>query len=216
MTPDRPGPADTPSEERITGRLEGWNPQRGFGFLHPEAGGEAAFAHIRAFAKDDRLIEEGHLYSYTTHRNEKGRLRAEDIRPLRPAQPEPPPRQAMTDGRLPERIARRLILPAFLFIVFAISLTAQLSWLWLIIYGVASGVTFIGYRLDKRAAETRSWRVSETILLLLGLAGGWPGAILAQELYRHKTRKAAFRLLFWISTAINIAGFVQISVFSAV
>jgi len=27
--------------------------------------------------------------------------------------------------------------------------------------------------------------------------GGWPGALLAQQLFRHKTRKLSYQLLFW-------------------
>ena len=83
---------------------------------------------------------------------------------------------------------------------------------WWIVYGVASMGSVIGYWIDKNAAIQKSWRISETVLLLLGLVGGWPGAILAQELFRHKTRKGTFRYLFWMTVAINMAAFVQINV----
>ena len=49
---------------------------------------------------------------------------------------------------------------------------------------------------------------------MIGLAGGWPGAILAQEIFRHKTKKITFRTLFWMSVAINMAAFVQIAAFT--
>ena len=114
-----------------------------------------------------------------------------------------------------ERGPRFLVIPAFLFIVLAIATVESVSANWLIIYGVASLACFVGYGLDKRAAHRKEWRVSETILLLVGLVGGWPGAIVGQEVFRHKTQKVAFRTLFWMSVAINMAAFVQITAFSS-
>jgi uncharacterized membrane protein YsdA (DUF1294 family) len=78
-------------------------------------------------------------------------------------------------------------------------------------YAVVSVVTFVAYALDKRAAADGRWRTSESVLLSLGLLGGWPGAVLAQQWFRHKTRKAAFRAAFWGTVAINVLAFVLIA-----
>lgn len=200
------GAENVPRQE---GHLSGWNEARGFGFLKPVAGGPDAFAHVRAFAKDDRHIEEGHLYSYVAETDQTGRVRAADIRPVRPALLRP-----SLLAKLLTRSPRLLVIPAFLFIALAVSMVTEVSAGWFLVYGIASTACFIGYALDKRAAENNQWRVSETILLMIGLAGGWPGAIIAQELFRHKTKKLSFRTLFWMSVAINIAGFVQIAAFT--
>ena len=58
---------------------------------------------------------------------------------------------------------------------------------------------------DKLAARKAWRRVPETTLLVLGLAGGWPGAILGQQCFRHKTQKQPFRTWFFISVALNVA-----------
>lgn len=50
--------------------------------------------------------------------------------------------------------------------------------------------------------------MSESTLLLLGLVGGWPGAIVAQQTLRHKTIKLSFRVSFWLSVVVNIGVFV--------
>jgi hypothetical protein len=36
--------------------------------------------------------------------------------------------------------------------------------------------------------------------------GGWPGALVAQETLRHKSKKASFRIVFWATVLINCAG----------
>jgi uncharacterized membrane protein YsdA (DUF1294 family) len=48
-------------------------------------------------------------------------------------------------------------------------------------------------------------------LILLGMFGGWPGAILAQQLLRHKTAKLSFRAVFWVSILINVFVFVSLN-----
>ena len=49
---------------------------------------------------------------------------------------------------------------------------------------------------DKRRAQTGAWREPESALHLLELLGGWPGAFVAQRLFRHKTRKASYQFVF--------------------
>jgi uncharacterized membrane protein YsdA (DUF1294 family) len=83
--------------------------------------------------------------------------------------------------------------------------------LWVpIAYAVTSGVSFIAYAIDKRAARRGQWRVSEATLQLLAVGGGWPGALLAQQVLRHKTRKQTFQVVFWLAVAANIAAFALI------
>jgi uncharacterized membrane protein YsdA (DUF1294 family) len=71
-------------------------------------------------------------------------------------------------------------------------------------------VCFIYYAVDKSAAAAGRWRVPEGTLILLGLAGGWPGAIVAQQLLRHKSSKEDFRSAFWASVVLNVLAFVAL------
>jgi uncharacterized membrane protein YsdA (DUF1294 family) len=73
----------------------------------------------------------------------------------------------------------------------------------LALYLVASAITFVAYAIDKRAARKGSWRTKEKTLHLLALIGGWPGALLAQKLLRHKTAKQPFRGVFWLTVVLN-------------
>ena len=59
-------------------------------------------------------------------------------------------------------------------------------------------VVFVAYGIDRRRAAEGGFRISERTLQLLALLGGWPGAWLGQRLFRHKTRKLGFQLVFWM------------------
>jgi len=79
------------------------------------------------------------------------------------------------------------------------------------LYLLASLICFVLYLVDKRRAGTARRRVPERTLLLWGLIGGWPGAIAAQQIARHKTQKRSFRRAFWLSVVINVVLFVTLS-----
>jgi uncharacterized membrane protein YsdA (DUF1294 family) len=72
-----------------------------------------------------------------------------------------------------------------------------------VFYAAASVAAAIAYRLDKSAAERHGWRISERVLHFMAVMGGWPGALVAQEVFRHKRRKLSFRLVFWTTVALN-------------
>ena len=74
----------------------------------------------------------------------------------------------------------------------------------LLAYTVMSAIAFIAYGLDKSAASAGRQRTPESTLHFLGLFCGWPGALLAQRVFRHKSRKAAFQSTFWITVGVNV------------
>jgi uncharacterized membrane protein YsdA (DUF1294 family) len=73
------------------------------------------------------------------------------------------------------------------------------------VYLAASLATAVAYGIDKAAAQSGAWRTSERTLHVLALLGGWPGALIAQRVFRHKSRKASFRFEFWATVALNCA-----------
>lgn len=104
-------------------------------------------------------------------------------------------------------------LPILLFA--AIYAGAVLAWdlPWLVggAYLVTSLSCFVAYAIDKSAARNGGWRTPERTLLLLGLVGGWPGGVLAQQWLRHKTTKRSFQQMFWFTVVANVAGFLWLS-----
>ena len=78
----------------------------------------------------------------------------------------------------------------------------DLLFTWLVVHNV---MTFFIYGYDKLIAPSGIVRVPDSILLLEALMGGFIGAPLACELFRHKTQKLPFRQKFWIAEIVSVA-----------
>lgn len=69
---------------------------------------------------------------------------------------------------------------------------------------VLSLVAFALFGYDKRRAQTDGSRVPEKTLHWLALLGGWPGVLCGQRVFRHKTKKLSYRLIFWLCVALHL------------
>jgi uncharacterized membrane protein YsdA (DUF1294 family) len=65
-------------------------------------------------------------------------------------------------------------------------------------------VTFAYYALDKWLAAKPWFRIPEIVLHTLTAMGGSPAALLAMRVFRHKTIKPSFRILFWSIVLVQI------------
>jgi uncharacterized membrane protein YsdA (DUF1294 family)/cold shock CspA family protein len=187
---------------RVEGTLTTWTAERGFGFITPSDPAPEIFAHISSFGAT-ATPQVGLRVSYEIGANAEGKPRAERIMPLAPVkilqqQWSPAPRDSTS----------YLAIPAFL----ALGIVVAVLWqppLWVLwLYLGMSVLCFGAYGIDKRAAVRGRWRIPESSLLLPGLLGGWPGAIIGQQVFRHKTKKAAFVTSFWTSVVLNVILFV--------
>ena len=84
--------------------------------------------------------------------------------------------------------------------------------MWFVLINV---LTMAIYGADKMAARKGMRRVPEATLLAFGVTGGWPGAILGQQLFRHKTQKQPFKTYFMLSVILSIAAMAAVYHFSA-
>jgi uncharacterized membrane protein YsdA (DUF1294 family) len=73
--------------------------------------------------------------------------------------------------------------------------------LWIYL-ALINATAFGAFAFDKAAAQSNRRRTPETTLLALAFIGGSLGALVAQQILRHKTRKQPFRAIL-----IAIAGF---------
>jgi uncharacterized membrane protein YsdA (DUF1294 family) len=76
-----------------------------------------------------------------------------------------------------------------------------LAWSW--IFGV-SIASFFTYGYDKAIAGRNVTRVPEVVLHALTLLGGTFGSFLGMQIFRHKTQKKSFRIIFWVIVVIQI------------
>jgi uncharacterized membrane protein YsdA (DUF1294 family) len=86
-------------------------------------------------------------------------------------------------------------------------LSALVGFWWLSGYAITiSLLTYAVYGADKDSAQDRTsaWRAPENLLHGLELAGGWPGAFLAQHRLRHKCSKVAYQFVFWIIVTLHL------------
>jgi len=184
---------------RTQGKITHWNEEKGYGFITPTSSAKQVFVHIGAFKNRHQPPELNEIVLYSLSTDKRGRpcavkvTRAGDI----------PSGNSTSITRL------FLILMAIGFIAFvgwsvsAYKIPVQILYLYL----AASGFTFLVYAKDKWAARKGRWRTKESTLHTLALIGGWPGALIAQQVLRHKSRKDAFQFAFWATVVLNCAGF---------
>lgn len=81
--------------------------------------------------------------------------------------------------------------------------------IFLVLYVVVSLATMGAYAWDKSAAGRGKRRIRERTLHAMEVLGGWPGALLAQQLFRHKRRKLSFLLVTWLIAAAHVGVWVS-------
>jgi uncharacterized membrane protein YsdA (DUF1294 family)/cold shock CspA family protein len=180
---------------RYQGRITTWNDDKGFGFITPNGGGERVFVHISAFSNRQRRPDGNEIVTYELKVDGRGRTQANTV-------------AFVGERATPCRRTSRSNIPplfAFCFLLFvaAAAFSGRLPVAVLVLYLVASVVAFLAYAFDKSAALRDQWRTQESTLHLFALLGGWPGALAAQRLLRHKSAKASFQAAFWVTVGLN-------------
>lgn len=180
---------------RYKGRIVEWRDSRGFGFIAPAVGGDQVFVHIRSFSNRTRRPIGEELVTYELKRDIKGRLQGVNV-------------AFFEEQAIQHSMGRYVTVPMMLAILFMVFVTGAVTFgrlpkYVLGFYLLCSATSFFVYVWDKRAAKKNHWRTAESTLHLFGLLGGWPGAIVAQQTLRHKSKKKSFQLLFWGTVILN-------------
>ena len=203
-----------PMAHKQQGHIKKWQDDKGFGFIETAAG-ESVFFHVSAF-KAQRRPEIGEQVVFTVGQDNQGRLQAKDVQELSFVQQKMAQKNQKIRQRNHKRSAqaefeadqkKRLFLGiGFYGVVILLAVMNKLSWLviaWYVILGV---ITYGMYAKDKAAAQNGDWRTPESTLHLLSTLGGWVGAMVAQTYLRHKSQKPEFRVTYYLTVVINMAG----------
>lgn len=182
---------------RSKGKIISWKHDQGFGFVRGDDGTRDIFVHIKEFKNSSRTPAIGDQISYKITLDGRARLHAVSVRfqeegffsGFRSIE-----RKRLTAGAL---LAYALVLGALVY-------TSRLPGYAPLVVLLLSAVSYLAYRNDKRASERRQWRTPESTLHFLSLLGGWPGALIAQSRFRHKSSKVGFRIVFYISILLNL------------
>jgi uncharacterized membrane protein YsdA (DUF1294 family)/cold shock CspA family protein len=166
---------------RYQGKISRWKDEQGFGFVSPDGGGQPIFVHIKSFARRHRRPADDDIVSYERRTDASGRMQAVNVAFAGECGP-----AARSAGR---SNAALIIAMAFLLMLGSLFMAGRLPAAVAGLYLLASVAAFIVYALDKSAAQRQQWRTQESTLHLLALIGGWPGALAAQQLLRHKSKK---------------------------
>jgi uncharacterized membrane protein YsdA (DUF1294 family)/cold shock CspA family protein len=180
---------------RKTGTIVDWNDAKGYGFIDSGADERQAFVHINDFPRGTRRPVEGDEVSFEEATDNRGRPKAVDARLMS--------YRVSFSGAQGTLITVLLVLLA----VAVLAIWRKIYWI-PVLYLSASLLGVLLYGLDKKAASSGGRRIPDLFLHAVGLAGGWPGALYARHLFRHKTRKIPFRIVFYIIIGFNIAGLI--------
>lgn len=196
------------------GRVTKWQDDKGFGFIETEAG-ESVFFHVSEFKAQRRPVI-GEDVIFTVGQDNQGRVKAREVQELSFVQRKMAQKNKQIRQRNHKRSAqaefeagqkKRLFLGVgFYGVLILLAVMNKLSWLVVAWYAVLGIITYGMYAKDKAAAQNNDWRTPESTLHLLSALGGWVGAMVAQTYLRHKSQKPEFRIAYYLTVIINMAG----------
>ncbi len=196
------------------GTVKKWQDDKGFGFIETEAG-DSIFFHVSEF-RAQRRPDVGEQVVFSIGQDAQGRRQAKQVQELGFVQQKMAQKNQQIRQRNQKRShqaefeagqkKRSFLGLAFYGVLVLLAATDKLSWLvvgWYVVLGL---ITYIMYAKDKAAAQSGDWRTSESTLHVLSALGGWVGALLAQTYLRHKSQKPEFRVTYYLTVVINMAG----------
>lgn len=216
---------------RKKGKIIQWNDDKGFGFILPEDNSKHIFVHIKSFV--DRKIRPSlnENVTYTVYIDNDDKYSAINVtrETDKPKAFQQKNKKKITMKsvaldinknknsryKIDHKSTHAISLVHIVFITgFSILLlnsfmNGKVPLFIIIVYLLMSIITYITYSSDKSYAITENSRVPENTLHILSLLGGWVGALIAQQRFRHKTKKVSFKIVFWITVLLNVSIFIH-------
>ncbi|MDN5566997.1 MAG: cold shock and DUF1294 domain-containing protein [Psychrobacter sp.] len=196
------------------GQVVKWQEDKGFGFIETNSG-ESVFFHVSEF-KAPRRPSIGDEVVFSIGQDNQGCQQARQVQELSFVQQQMAQKNQQIRKRNTKRSqqadfesgkSKRAFLGiGFYGVLVLLAFVGDISWLvvgWYVALGL---ITYIMYAKDKAAAQSDQWRTPEMTLHILSALGGWVGALVAQTYLRHKSQKPDFRIAYYLTVVINLAG----------
>ena len=180
----------------MKGQIVKWDDSKGYGFISALDCEHRVFFHVSSVENINRRPKLNDNVTFDLGKDNQGRINATNV---------------YIEGvyGVPVTV---LFSSIFLVVLSASIFVFDGEMFLLPLYLVTSLFTYLMFAWDKQAALNGNWRTSENTLHFLSLIGGWPGALWAQYLLRHKSKKQPFKSILWITIVFNIC--VLISLFT--
>lgn len=170
--------------KREKGTLVRWNNDKGYGFIRPHNENEDVFLHVKSLPHYQRRPKTDDILTYEIGIDENQKRYA---------------RYAKIKGFSWSLFTIFWLNSLFLFGAYVYFVFKQtLTFHPIAVYVAMSLITILAYSRDKNAAQSGKWRTSEYRLHFYEILGGWPGALLAQRCYHHKSKKISYQIFFWM------------------
>lgn len=210
---------------RRKGKIIKWNDDKGFGFILPTDSNSKknVFVHIKSFSDKSVRPAEGQDVTYTIQKNDDGRDSAIKVsrstdnlvrnktsnhrkKNIKPTYKRINSDNTQLDLKPVQSISSFYTIIILSFVAFLLHFTIEgkLPPFIIVIYILMGIMTYFIYSEDKDMAINNERRTSEQKLLTLSFFGGWIGALIAQQKFRHKTKKISFQKSFWTAVFFNV------------
>jgi len=162
--------------------------KRGFGFIRSDKFSEDVFVHLKNI-REQQSLSPGQKVEFDTEQTDKGLSAINVI-----------PGKKQTSPYWLYGIAAFIMTVGFVMFLFF-----YLGWHLIIAYLASINLsTLLFYGYDKMIAGSSLLRVPEWILHSLSIGGGSPAGLVAQKMFRHKTIKGSFQLVYWAIVIIQV------------
>ncbi|WP_300465428.1 DUF1294 domain-containing protein [Desulfobacula sp.] len=173
--------------KREKGTLISWNNDKGYGFIRPDNNKEDIFLHVKSLAHNQRhpKVKDVLMYEVAVDKKQQHYAHSAKIKGI-----------AWSYFTIIWS-SSTILFGIYVYFV----LQQRLPFHPIAIYAAMSLLTIWAYSRDKRAARLGTWRTPERRLHIFEMLGGWPGALLVQPCYGHKSRKIKYQVIFWMIVA---------------
>ena len=168
------------------GKIINYNPKKGYGFIYSETHEENIFVHHSAITNAKELSI-GQSVEFELKRTSKGLSAISVVAGAKQQSP---------------YLIFGFISATITIAIFAY-LSQQINPIWAYLVGI-NITTFLLYGYDKQIASSDRLRVPEWNLHGVAILGGSPAGLISQQLFRHKTLKGSFQLVYWLIVMVQI------------